>query len=110
MHYRVERFCVEVLGFLKNLDVLNVAAETIVRQLARSVSGISGNYRAVRRSRSRKEFVARLGVVVEEADESEHWLHILTDLIDSQPKELRALYSESKQLRAIFVASLKTAR
>jgi hypothetical protein len=70
----------------------------------------SANYRSARRSRSRKEFIARLGIVVDEADESEHWLALLKKAGLSTGVELDWLLRESGELRAIFVKSLGTAR
>ena len=65
------------------------------------------NYRAARRGRSRAEFIAKLGIVVEEADETVEWLEFLRDgNIASDPE----LLAEAKELCAIFTAALRTAR
>lgn len=82
----------------------------VVRQLAKSSGGISANYHACCRARSRAEFIAKLGVAVEEADESEHWLKVLIESDIGIGPELDALYNESRELRAIFKASHDTAR
>ena len=71
---------------------------------------MSANYRSAGRARSRAEFIARLGVVVEEADESAHWLAVIRDAGLSNHEDLRWLLEESNELRAIFSAALKTAR
>lgn len=80
------------------------------RGLARSGSGVASNYPATRRARSRVEFVARLAVVVEEADESVHWLEQMhaTGIASGEP--LDWLVDEARQLRAIFARSLATAK
>jgi four helix bundle protein len=88
----------------------NPASDGIARQLARSGTGISANYRSARRARSRAEFIARLGIVVEEADETEHWLRLMTDSEVMSSPELNWLLQESIELRAIFSKSLTTAR
>jgi len=88
----------------------NPASDAIVRQLARSGTGISANYRSARRARSRAEFIARLGIVVEKADETEHWLRLMTDSEVVSSPELKWLLQESIELRAIFSKSLTTAR
>lgn len=76
-------------------------------QYLRSATGVNSNYRAARRGRSRKEFIAKLGTVVEEADESVEWLEVLRDSkIADDPR----LLAEAKELLAIFAAALKTAR
>lgn len=86
----------------------------MLKQLVDSASAESANYRASRRSRTRKEFVAKIGLVAEEADESEHWLEVLNagGLVKGTPalNELAYLYGESVELRAICVASARTAR
>jgi four helix bundle protein len=85
-------------------------AQELGRQLLRAGTGVSANYRAAGRARSRKEFIARLSVVVEEADESEHWLDLLDEAGLGTGAELDALKDEAAQLRAIFYQSIVTAR
>jgi four helix bundle protein len=109
LRLRVKQFAVRVLVFVRTLPH-DVAAQTAARQLARASTGLTGNYRSAGRARSRAEFIARLGVVVEEADETEHWLEIIRDTKLASGSELETLVRESAELRAIFVASLKTAR
>jgi four helix bundle protein len=82
----------------------------IVRQLAKSGGSISANYHACCRARSRAEFIAKLGIAVEEADESEHWLLVLIESDIGRGAELDFLYDESRQLRAILKASRDTTR
>jgi four helix bundle protein len=82
----------------------------IGRQLLRAGTGVSANYHAAGRSRSRKEFIARLGVVLEEADEAEHWLDILKQSRIGCGREQDWLFDEAGQLRAIYQKSVKTAR
>jgi len=83
------------------------AAET-AGQLRRSSSGASANYRATRRARSRKEWLAKLGTVVEELDESKHWLTMLRDSNVKQPPQ--NLITECTELRAILAKSCATGR
>ena len=86
------------------------AGDAVARQPVRSGTGESANYRAARRARSRAEFIAKLGGVVEEADETEHGLGLVRDAGLSAGKELEWLIAESRELRAIFVRSVTTAR
>ncbi len=80
----------------------------------RSGTGESANYRSARRARSRAEFIAKLGVAAEEADETEDWLTVIrsSDIVTSSAglKELDWLSDEAGQLRAILVQSVTTAR
>jgi four helix bundle protein len=106
---RVRRFAVRVLRFVRMLP-RDPSTEAIARQLAKAASSESANYRAARRARSRAEFVAKIGTVAEEADESEHWLDVLQESGLASGSELGWLLQESRELRAIFVASATTAR
>jgi four helix bundle protein len=76
-------------------------------QFLKSSSSVSANYHAAQRGRSRAEFIAKLGTVVEEIDESVVWLEHLRDCKIAADAEL---LSEAEQLRRIFGTALKTAR
>src|SRR5215471_7584203 len=95
---RAEAFAVRVLQFVKRLP-RNPATDSVARQLSRSGPSVSANYRSARRSRSRAEFIARFGVVVDEADESEHWLSIVKKSGLMTGSELDWLLRESGELR-----------
>jgi four helix bundle protein len=100
------------LRFLKLVDSLpnTIAGRAIGGQLVRSGTAVGANYRAACRSRSKVEFIAKLGIVEEEADESAYWLEIIIDgkLLS---RELSVpLLDEANELTAIFAASIKTAR
>jgi four helix bundle protein len=90
------------------------SSEVLAKQLTGSGTAESANYHAARRARSRAEFIAKLGVAAEEADETEHWLTVIADAhimsTTAGLKELDWLSDESRQLRAILVASVTTAR
>ena len=79
-------------------------------QLLRAATSMAANYRAVYRARSRAEFLAKLSVVLEEADEAAFWMELITEsgLVSEQKASL--LKSEANQLVAIFNASRTTAR
>jgi four helix bundle protein len=106
---RADDFAVRTLKFVRALR-RDLATDSVARQLARSAPSVSANYRSARRARSRAEFVARLAVVVDEADESEHWLFVIRESGIASGTELDGLLNESRQLRAIFGQSLATAR
>jgi four helix bundle protein len=86
------------------------ATIAVVRQLAKSAPSVSANYHSAGRSRSRAEFKARLGVVADEADETVGWLELLKETCPSTGPELDSLIGESRELRAIFLQSVRTAR
>jgi four helix bundle protein len=106
---RSETFAIRVIRFVRSMG-RSPAIDAVARQLARSGSGISANYRSSRRARSRAEFIARLGIVVEEADETEHWLRIIRSTQIASGPEFDWLLQECVELRAIFSKSLTTAR
>ena len=79
-------------------------------QLLDCATSVGANYRASGRARSRDEFVAKLGVVVEEADEAVYWLEFLWRVGLGDPDRVEGLLNEARELRAIFPASCRTAR
>jgi four helix bundle protein len=80
------------------------------KQLLRCGTSVAANYRASCRARSRAEFVARIGIVAEEADESGFWLEMLVDAEIVRIDLLKDLLRESKELTAIFTATQQTTR
>jgi four helix bundle protein len=100
------------LGVLRLIEAFprSIAGDVVARQLARSATSVASNYRATCNARSRAEFIAKLGIVVEESDESEFWLDAcLRKPLCSTPDAHR-LHGEAGELRAIFAKSLGTAR
>jgi four helix bundle protein len=80
------------------------------RQLLRSGTSVAANYRACGRARSPAEFAAKMGVVVEEADETAFWLELLAEANVVKADRLNELRTEAEELLAIFAASLRTAK
>lgn len=85
-------------------------AQVIGKQLLRSGTSVAANYRAACRARSRAEFVAKLGIVLEEVDESVLWIEMLIDLEILKKERSAQLLDEARQLTAIFTASRHTAK
>ena len=85
-------------------------AQVLGKQLIRSGTGVAANYRAACRARSKAEWVAKIGIVVEEADETVFWREMLADGEIFPLKKLEALLAEARELAAIFTASQFTAR
>jgi len=80
------------------------------KQLLRCGTSVAANYRAVCRARSKKEFISRIGVVVEEADEAVFWLEMLVGSGVFQAEKLEPLLKEARELTAIFTAAERTAK
>ena len=100
------------LRVIKMSDVLprTRAANVITNQILRSATSMAANYRAVGRARSKAEFVAKLGVVLEEADETVFWLEMLRDSGIVPAEKMRDMLDEAQQLMLIFSASRTTAK
>jgi len=105
---RTQRFAADVIRLCDTL-AKDVATQRIVSQLVDSSGATDSNYRATCRARSKAEFIAKLGVAIEEADESKGWLElpVASNRISAEP--CRALIQEADELVAIFVRSKKTA-
>ena len=106
---RTMRFALDVCGLIKQLPI-EEPGPLVRRQLARAATGVAFNYRSSCRARSHTEFTARIGVVAEEADESQGWLEFIDDAQLIAGERLRRLRAESDELVAIFSASVGTAR
>lgn len=106
---RTKRFAVETILFCAGLPKAQ-EFKIVARQLMRSASSVGANYRAACRARSLADFVAKMSIVEEEADESIYWMEILEGLGIGEDGVLKRLKDEADQLVAIVVASKKTAR
>lgn len=106
---RTKQFAVAIVKFSRTLPKTD-EARIIGKQLLRSATSVAANYRAVGRSRSRAEFIAKIGTVVEEADESVFWLEILEETEIVQKSRAESLLSEANELLAIFAASQRTVK
>ena len=82
----------------------------IGNQLIRSGTSVGANYRAACSGRSEAEFIATMGIVIEEADESMYWMEMLIEAGIVPEDQLSELLSEANELGTIFSASAKTAR
>ena len=80
------------------------------RQLIRSSSSVGANYRAACRAKSNADFIHKLKIVEEEADESMYFLELFLEISDRENKEINRLHKEGNELLSIVVASIKTVR
>jgi four helix bundle protein len=88
----------------------NDTERVIGKQLLRAGTSVGANYRAAGRARSRAEFIAKMGIVEEECDETLYWLEILGELDVVNAATLRNLRGEGSEILAMVVASIRTAR
>lgn len=109
MRDRTKRFAAQVVRFVERLPSSRANIVT-GDQLLRSATSVAANYRAARRARSRREFIAKLGIVEEEADETVFWLELMVEAGVVDQERVRDLHREADELTAIIVASIKTAK
>ena len=106
---RTKKFAIDILNFIDQLPNRR-SANIIGNQLGRSAASVAANYRAACRGRSHAEFVAKIGIVEEEADESVFWLDIRPDTKNASQESVDPLLKEARELTAIFTAASKTAK
>ncbi len=109
MKKRTKDFAKRVINMCRQLPETR-EGRLIGNQIFRAGTSVGANYRAACRARSKAEFIAKLGIVLEEADESIYWLEILSETQIVKANLLEPLMKEADELVGIFVASLKTAK
>jgi four helix bundle protein len=109
MRSRAKAFALRVIRATDAL-LRSQPAEVIGRQLLRAGTSIGANHRSACRARSRADFVAKVGIVEEEADERGYWLELLEDAALIKPSRLTELKEECDEITAIVVAGRRTAR
>lgn len=105
---RLRDFAIRILNLIDSLPN-TVSGRTIANQLARSGTSVAANYRVACRGRSRADFIAKLGIVEEEADESEFWLDMIIARKLLNTSRVEPLRQEAGEIVAIMVASRKSA-
>lgn len=105
---RTKLFALRVLKLVAALPK-TIAGRAIAGQLVRSGTSVAANYRASCRARSKAEFISRLGVVEEEADESALWLELIIEGGLMKPSLVKPLWVEANELTAIMTSSRKSA-
>src|SRR5256885_9666823 len=106
---RTKQFAIRIIKLFRSLPRTE-EARVIGKQMLRSGTSVAANYRAVCRARSKAEFIAKVGVVVEESDETVLWLELLVETQIISDNRMAELLAEANELLAIFAASQYTAR
>ncbi|MCS7211164.1 MAG: four helix bundle protein [Chloroherpetonaceae bacterium] len=106
---RTKQFALRIIKLTEALPK-TMTADVIGRQLLRSATSVAANYRSACRARSRADFVSKITVVEEEADETMFWLELIVESGLVSENRLADLYKEAKELTAIFTASGRTAK
>ncbi|MGA9642782.1 MAG: four helix bundle protein [Terriglobales bacterium] len=106
---RSKNLAIRIVNLFRSLSH-SPDVQTLGKQLLRSGTSVGANYRAVCRARSKAEFISRMSIVVEEADETVFWLELLGETGIVRPERTRDLLKEANELVAIFGASLRTSK
>jgi len=106
---RTKRFALDVIELVSEVPS-NRASDILCRQLLRSATSVGANYRSACRARSKADFISKITIVEEEADESLYWLELLTESGIERYERIVPLIREADELTAIFTAAGKTAK
>jgi four helix bundle protein len=106
---RTKQFAIRVIRMCESLPA-NISAQTIGKQVLRSGTSVAANFREASRARSRAEFIAKLGTVEQELDETMLWFELLVETGSLSGKKLKLLHEEAEELIRIVVASIKATR
>ena len=106
---RTKRFALDIIKMVGSLPN-NPAAKVIGNQLTHAATSVGANYRSACRGRSKADFISKITIVEEEADESSFWIELLLEAEKISGEKVDALLKESNELVAISVASIRTAK
>jgi four helix bundle protein len=105
---RTKQFALRIFKLFGALPQ-TIQGRAVAAQLIRSGTSVAANYRAACRARSKPEFVAKLGVVEEEADESAFWLELIIETELLSARKVEPLLAEAGEIAAMMASSKKTA-
>lgn len=106
---RTKQFHIDVIKLCEDLP-RNAAGFETAKQVIRSAGSVGANYRATVRAKSKADFIYKVEIVLEEADESMYWLEVMRDAKLKVGEEIERLIKEANELTAIFAATDKTAK
>jgi four helix bundle protein len=101
---RTKAFAIRIIKLVQFLPTDGSVGSVLGKQLLRSGTSIGANYRSALRSRSDKDFVSRIAIAIEEADETMYWLELLAESGLVKLENLAAILNEADQLTAILTA------
>ena len=106
---RTKRIALNVIQLTSSLP-RNRESDVLAKQLVRSATSVGANYRSAGRARSKADFINKIGIVEEEADESLYWLELFIESKIIKLEKVEFIMKEMKELLAIFTASGRTAK
>ena len=106
---RTKSFAIRIINLVNTLPKSQPGV-VVANQLLRSGTSVGANYRSACRARSHADFISKLGIVLEEADESLYWMEIIVEANLLEQKRMVEIMLEANELIAIFTTSLKTSK
>lgn len=104
---RTKQFTLSFIGLVDEMPI-SISTKVIANQLVKSGTSVGANYRAACRSRSDKEFISKINIVLEEADECCFWLELIQEKNWLAIEKVAPCLKEANELTAIFVSTLKS--
>lgn len=109
MKSKTKAFALKIITFVSSLPETRIL-KVIGNQVLRSGTSVGANYRSACRARSKPDFISKMGIVLEEADETAYWLELLSEARLVSHNAVAGLIKEADEFIAMSVSSIKTAR
>jgi len=106
---RTKKFAVDIIHLVDSLS-LDRTANILGKQIIRAATSVGANYRAACRGRSKADFISKITIAEEEADECQYWLELLSKTGKSNSDSIQTLLKEAGELTAIFTSTGKTVK
>jgi len=106
---RTKKFALDIIMFLRSVKQDQIT-QVLFNQLLRSATSVAANYRAACKAKSKADFINKIGIVLEEADESLFWLELINESELLKNESIRILMKEADELTAIFSSIRKSSR
>lgn len=106
---RTKKFAIDTIHLVDSLP-LDRTTNILGKQLIRAATSVGASYRAACRGRSKADFISKITIVEEEADECQYWLELLSETGKSNSESIQTLLKEAGELTAIFTSTGKTAK
>lgn len=106
---RSKKYALRIIKLTRVLP-RNREGNVIGSQLIRCGTSVASNYRAVCRARSKADFISKMGIVIEEADECLFWFELIVDLALIEEARMKDIQKEGNELLSTFISSAKTAK
>ena len=107
---RTKDYALSIVRFYSALPVKQTTIEVLGKQLLRSGTSVAANYREASRARSRAEFIAKIELCTQEADETQLWLELLREGCSIDGSQIGLLWKETDELISIFVTMAKNSK